>query len=140
MTVPSTSTQDVPTAAIVDFLERNHFNVKTNHTVLIDLIDTPLIEANKQSCHLQIARLTFDGANWNVIRHLSAASEHLFIVFRGRIYKRQPILWTILDHFWSTFLRELGLAGHSTPPLAVAADASCDAKRLPWTQLREIPG
>ena len=51
--------------ALVEFLERNHFS-----TVLTDEIinDTPIIQATSASCHLQIARLTPDGSNRDLIQ------------------------------------------------------------------------
>ena len=117
---------------LIRFLERNHFNV----VVTDEMVNyTPIIRATTVSCHLQIARLTHDGSNQDLIRHLAAGTDRSFVVFRGTVYAQQPILWTVLNYLWSRFLRELGLIRQITPVIAVAANFSCDAERLPWGEL-----
>ena len=118
---------------LVEFFERNHFNVVVTEQMVNYM---PIIQANTASCHLQVAKLTPDGSNRDLIRHLATGTDRLFIVFRGRVYTRQPILWTVLNYLWSRFLRELGLVRHITPVIAVTANSSCDAERLPWDELR----
>jgi|SRR6185295_4759110 hypothetical protein len=90
------------------------------------------IRATTASCQLQIARLTPDGSNRDLIRHLAAGTDRSFVVFRGTVYDQQPVFWTVLSYFWSRFLRELGLIEHITPVISVAVNASCNAERLPW--------
>ena len=117
---------------LVEFLERNHFNVVVTQR-MVDYM--PLIQANTASCHLQIARLTPDGSNRDLIQNLTIGADRIFVVFHGRVYKQQPILFTVLSYFWSRFLRELGLAKHITPIIAVAANSSCEAEQLPWADV-----
>jgi hypothetical protein len=62
--------------------------------------------------------------------------DHVFIVYRGMIYTQQPTWLTVTHHWWSKYLRKLGLAGHEMPVIAVAATASCNAERLPWAEFR----
>ena len=121
--------------ALVDFLERNHFSVVVTERIVNY---TPIIQANAASCRLQIARLTSDGSNQDLIRSLAGDTDRLFVVFRGRVYIKQPISRTVLNYLWSRFRRELGLINHVTPVIAVAANASCDAERLPWGELRGL--
>ena len=121
---------------LVKFLERNHFSV----VVTDEMVNyTPIIRATTASCHLQIARLTPDGSNRNLIRHIAAGTDRSFVVFRGTVYAQQPVLWTVLHYLWSRFLRELGLIRHITPVINVAADSSCNAERLPWGELQGVP-
>jgi hypothetical protein len=117
---------------LIKFFERNHFNVVVTDEMVND---TPIIRATKASCHLQVARLTPDGSNRDLIRHLAAGTDRSFVVFRGTVYTQQPILLTVLDYLWSRFLRELGLVRHITPVIAVAVNSSCNAERLPWDEL-----
>lgn len=131
------NSRDLLTPFVVDFLHRNRFSVKVNDRLLID---SPLFAASSKSCRLHIAIVKADGSNWNAIDHFSTANEDRFVVFRGRIYAQQPILWTVLDYFWFKFFSELGISVNSTPTFAIWADRSCDAKGLPWDQLSEIPG
>jgi len=120
---------------LVKFFERNHFNVVVTERVVNYM---PIIQASAASCRLQVARLTPDGSNRDLIGKLAMDTDRLFIVFRGRVYTQQPTLWTVLNYLWSRFLRELGLIRHITPVIAVAADSSCDAERLPWDELRSV--
>ena len=121
---------------LVKFFERNHFNVVVTDEMVND---TPIIRATTTSCNLQVARLTPDGSNRDLIRHLVAGTDQSFVVFRGTVYTQQPILLTVLDYLWSRFLRELGLVRHITPVLAVAVNSSCNAEQLPWGELLRPP-
>ena len=121
---------------LIKFFERNHFNV----VVTDEIVNyTPIIRATTASCDLQIARLTPDGSNRDLIRHLAAGTDRSFIVFRGTVYTQQPILWTVFNYLWSRFLRELGLIRHVTPVIAVAVNSSCNAEHLPWDELQGVP-
>jgi hypothetical protein len=121
------------TKDLTKFLERNHFNV----VVTDEAVNyTPIIRATAPTCHLQIARLTPDGSNRDLIRHLAAGTDRTFIVFRGTVYDQQPVFWTTLNYLWSRFLRELGLIEHITPVISVAVNSSCNAERLPWGELQ----
>ena len=122
---------------LIKFFERNHFNVVVTDEMVNYM---PIIRASTASCHLQVARLTPDGSNRDLIRHLAAGTDRSFVVFRGTVYTQQPILWTVLDYLWSRFLRELGLVGHITPVIAVAVNSSCNAERLPWDELQGLRG
>jgi hypothetical protein len=121
---------------LVEFLEARNFNVVVTDQLVND---APMIRATNASCQLQVARLTPDGSNANLIRHLSAGAENSFVVFRGVVYRRQPVFWTVLDYLWSRFLRELGLVRYVSPIISVAESASCDAERLPWGELQDPP-
>jgi hypothetical protein len=128
--------QDYLTENLVKFFERNHFDV----VVTDELVNyMPIIRVTSVSCNLQIAKLTPDGSNRDLIRHLTAGTDRSFIVFRGAVYARQPISWTVLNYLWSRFLRELGFIRHVTPIIAVAANTSCNAENLPWRELQGVP-
>ena len=117
---------------LIKFLERNHFSVVVTDEVVND---TPIIRATTAACHLQIGRLTPDGSNRDLIRHIAAGTDRSFVVFRGAVYAQQPILLTVLNYLWSRFLRELGLIRHIAPVITVAVNSSCNAERLPWGEL-----
>jgi hypothetical protein len=118
---------------LVDFFERNRFDVEVTKEIVNY---TPIIRASRTSCRLQIARLTPDGSNRDLIHHLAGNADGAFVVFRGRVYERQPILFTVINYLWSRFLREMGLAAHIYPVIAVAQSSSCNAEQLPWSQLQ----
>jgi hypothetical protein len=116
---------------IIKFLERNHFSV----VVTDDAVNyMPIIQATTAACHLQIARLTPDGSNRDLIRHFAAGRERTFVVFRGAVHAQQPVFWTVVNYLWSRFLRELGLIEHITPVISVAMNSSCNADHLPWDE------
>jgi hypothetical protein len=121
---------------LVEFLEARQFSVVVTDQLVND---TPMIRATAASCQLHVARLTPDGSNANLIRHLSAGAERSFVVFRGAVYPQQPVFRTVLDYLWSRFLRELGLVRHISPVISVAESSSCDAERLPWAELQAPP-
>jgi hypothetical protein len=117
---------------LIKFLERNHYNV----VVTDEVVDyTPIIRATTASCDLKIARLTPDGSNRDLIRHLAVGADRSFIVFRGSVYAQQPVVQTVVFYIWSRILRELGFVRHITPVITVSANASCNAEGLPWGQL-----
>src|SRR5713101_3329622 len=121
---------------LIKFFERNHFNV----VVTDEMVNyTPIIRATTASCHLQVARLTPDGSNRDLIRHLAAGTDRSFVVFRGTVYTQQPILWTVLDYLWSRFLRELGLARHITPAISGGGNSLFKAERVPGGEFKGAP-
>lgn len=118
---------------LVEFFERDHFNV----VVAQQTMDISILQANSASCRLQVARVSPDGRDRDLIRDLAKDADRLFFVFRGRVYTRQPIFWTVVDDFWSKRLRELGFIKHIIPVIAVAVYSPCDAENLPWNELSE---
>jgi hypothetical protein len=133
--VPAESSSDLRDD-LVGFFERNHFQV----AVTDELVNyMPIIRATAASCQLQVARLTYDGSNRDLVRHLTVGADRSFIVFRGAVYAQQPIFWTVLDYVWSRFLRELGLGRHISPIIHVAESSSCNAEKLPWGELEIRP-
>jgi hypothetical protein len=131
--IPSDNGNDQKTP-LIDFFERNHFEVSVTD---LTLNNAPIIRAKTESCRLQIVRLAPNGSDRDLFRHLASGTDRAFVVFRGRVYTQQPIFWTVLDDLWSRHLRELGLTRHDTPVIAVAANSSCNAERLPWDELSE---
>jgi hypothetical protein len=128
--------QNYLTENLIKFLERNHFELVVTDEIVNHM---PIIHATKSLCDLQVARLTPDGSNRDLIRHLTAGTDRSFVVFRGAVYTHQPISWTVLNYLWSRFLRELGLIRHISPVIAVAENASCKAESLPWRELQGVP-
>ena len=115
---------------LTKFLQSNQFSIVSDEVVNY----TPIVRATRASCYLQIARLSPDGSNRDLIRHLAAGTDHSFIVFRGAVYTQQPVFWTLLDHFWSRSLLQLGLIDQTRPIISVAASSSCNAEELPWSE------
>jgi hypothetical protein len=115
-----------------EFFERNHFNVIVTEQIVNGM---PIIRANAAACHLQVTELNPDGTDNEFVQFLATDADRFFIVFRGRAYRQQPILWTVLNYFWSKPLRELGLIRRITPVIAVTANSACDAVHIPWDEL-----
>lgn len=116
---------------LVDFLKRNHFDIATEQ--IGNLVS--IIQANTASCRLRIIRLAIDGSDRDLVQHLATGADRLFFVFRGRVYTQRPVLLALINTLWSVCLRKLGLIKNIAPVIAVAANSSCDAERLPWDEL-----
>jgi hypothetical protein len=120
---------------IVAFLSRQKFDVEVTGRMIVGGL--PLIKATSGACRLLVAEASPDGWNRDVIRQLSKTYDQLFMVYRGTIYDEQPISLTVTRHLWSRFLRKLGAGDQETPAVAVAANAACNARELPWAELRD---
>jgi hypothetical protein len=130
----SSDDADRPKNNLVDFFKRNHFEVSAIDQTVNGL---PVLRARMASCTLQIVRLASNGSDRDLFRHLAVGADRAFVVFRGKVYKQQPIWWTVLNEIWYRHLRELGLSNRVTTVIAIAANSSCEAERLPWDELRE---
>jgi len=133
MAIPLDNEYEPKNNGVIEFFKRNHFIVTQQ---LVNGV--PIIQADAASCRLQIASLTANGSNQELVRHLFLAPDRFFVVFRGRIYPRQPILRTIINNIWSEPLYQLGLISRITPAIAVATNVSCNAERLPWSELHHV--
>jgi hypothetical protein len=132
--IPSINDNDLKDD-LVEFLERNHFDI----VVTERRAGVPVIQAKTASCQLRIAGLRANGSDRDLVQHLARGADRLFVVFRGRVYSQQPVLLTLTNTLWSMCLRKLGLIKYIAPVIAVAANSSCDAERLPWGELRGVP-
>ena len=122
-------TPDSLKVELIDFLQRNHFDVVVTDTMINY---QPVIQASSDTCRLQVARLTPDGSNRDLIRHITGGADRSFVVFRGQVHAEQPVFRTVVTSLAFRALRELGWTGHIAPVIAVAANSSCEAERLPW--------
>jgi hypothetical protein len=129
----SSDNEDSTKNSLVDFFQGNHFELSATDQTVHDL---PVLRAKMGSCTLQIVRLAPNGSDQDLFRHLAVGADRAFVVFRGKVYTQQPIWWTALDDIWSRHLRELGISKHVTSVIAIAANSSCEAERLPWGELR----
>jgi hypothetical protein len=119
---------------LVDFFQRNKFDVIVN-----DETAMRIIRATTDGCHLKVARLTSDGWNRDLVERVTAGADHSFIVLRGKVYNEQHPPSMVLEDLRSRLLRRLGLASHTAPIIAVAANESCNAEQLPWAELEATP-
>jgi hypothetical protein len=119
---------------IVEFLIQHQFKVLVTEELVEDM---PTVRATREACRMLILKTSPMGWRQDMIENQAAATERVFIVFRGRVYTEQPTWLTLVAHLWSRMLRELGLVRHTIPVIAVVATAHCDAERLPWNELHE---
>ncbi len=120
---------------IVEFLVQHQFDVFISEEISED--DMPAILASKEACRMLILKSSPNGWRRHIISELTAATDQVFIVFRGMVYAEQPVLLTLGTHLGSRILRKFGLRTYTTPVIAVVAPAVCDVKGLPWYELRE---
>ena len=94
-----------------------------------------MIRAAAGACRMLVANSNPIAWDRDVIRRNATVADRVFVVFRGRTYKEPPTWLTVPYYLWSRLQRELGLRVQAAPLLAVIATASCDAERLPWSEL-----
>jgi hypothetical protein len=126
-----------PTAlkeGILDFLVQHQFDVAITEDVVEDM---PAIRASREACRMLILKTAPNGWRRHMISELAAATDQVFIVFRGMVYTEQPTWQTLVARFWSSFMRKFGLQRYTTPVIAVIATASCNVEGLPWYELHE---
>jgi hypothetical protein len=103
-----------------------------------ELNGMPVIRATAKNCEMLILRASPDGWTRDLIRKFATATEHIFIVFRGKIYPDHPS-WTIMaGYLQSEVFHRLGLVPHVRAVIAVVASEGCYAERLPWDRLRDF--
>jgi hypothetical protein len=117
---------------VAEFLFRQHFNVASAEKIEEG---RPMIQATAGACRMLVAKSTAIGSDRDVIRRLAAPTDHVFIIYRGRVYVDQPTWLTVSDFLWARLRREMGLNARATSVLAVIAAANCGAERLPWDEL-----
>jgi len=117
---------------VADFLIQQRFTVALTNQ---PSDGQPMLRASAGICRILV--VNSDPTAWgrDVIRLNSTVTDRSFVVFRGRVYAEQPTWLTVPDFLWSRVRRELGLRAHAAPLLAVIATTSCDAERLPWSEL-----
>jgi len=118
---------------VTDFLDRHHFNIVASSEMPGG---TPVFRVNFRACQMLIALSSPRGWDRDMIRKLARSDDQSFVVFHGRVYAEQPMLRTVAEFLWSRLLGELGLEARAAPVVAVSAPPSCDAKGLPWQELR----
>jgi hypothetical protein len=117
---------------VAAFLTKQHFNVTQSDQMSEGKI---MIRAGTGACHVLVANsnpIAWDGA---LIRRNARAGDRVFVVFRGVTYKEQPIWLTVPYFLWSRLQRQVGFPVRTAPLLAIIASPSCDAERLPWSEL-----
>ena len=114
---------------LIEFLERQHYAVTETNGSMDGL---SVIKAAAGDCRLLISEIKSGGWNHDIVQAFAPANERVFFMFRGAIYTRPPTWLSVADHYWSRFLREIGVNHPDTPIFAVIASAHCDAERLPW--------
>jgi hypothetical protein len=121
------------TNTIVAFLAQNQFSVVTESEMLLGLT---VITARSSGCRLLVTTISPLGDSTDQVKSLATDADRTFVVFRGVIYRKQPVFLTTVNYLWFTSLRRLGLV--SQIPLVIAVISSCDTEGLPWDALRSI--
>ena len=119
---------------VVAFLVRQQLEV----AVLDDWNDNmPVIRATAGACRLEIAKASPDGSHNELLRARAAANDHIFTIFRGKVYVDQPTWLTVSYAVMSKLFQRMGLVRDVTPVLRVIARAPCNAEHLPWQEFED---
>jgi len=120
---------------VTRFLVLQKFEVSDNKP---EINGMPVIRAMTKTCRIFIMRASPDGWTRDLINEFGTATDHIFIVFRGKIYDEQVSWRIIVGYLQSRILHRLGLVPHTSAVIAVVAAPACDAERLPWDKLRDL--
>lgn len=118
--------------SVAEFLLRQRFIVAASEKVEEG---QPMIRATVGACRMLVAKSPAMGWDRDLIRRHATPADHIFVVFRGKVYAQQPTWLTVPDYLWSRFQRELGLKARAASVFAIVAVPSCDAEQLPWHEL-----
>ena len=80
-------------------------------------------------------QISCDGSDRDTDSPLRNGCGHRLRRFRRKDLRGTANWLTVSDFLWARFQRELGLKAEATPVLAVIATTSCEAERLPWSEL-----
>jgi hypothetical protein len=131
-TIAAPATERDIQAEVADFLARQHFTVSISEHAEEG---RPSITASSGPCRILVAQSPSLGWDRELIRRYAQPDDHVFVVFRGHIYRDQPTLSTALDALRSRLWRQLGGHVQAHPVLAVVAKPTCAAEGLPWGEL-----
>lgn len=123
-----------PKDDLIAFLTRQQFEV---HVLEEWSDDMPIIRATSNHCKMEIAKASPDGWNDDLLHARAAAADHVFTVFRGKVYVNQPTWLSAGYALLSKSLQSLKLVRYPTPVIRVIAQKSCKAELLPWHKLYE---
>jgi hypothetical protein len=130
---PSDLTEKQVQQRVAEFLVRQHFVVSTAADVSEG---QPSLRATAGLCRVLVARSPAVGWDHDLIRRYATDADRVFVVFAGRVYSEQPTWLTVADFLWARFWRDLGFRTNPAPVLAVIAEPSCGAERLPWAEVK----
>ena len=131
------STADAPERASIqqrvnEFLVRQHFSLAPLQS---GPDGAPIFGATAGPCRMLISPASPMAWERDAIRRYANANDRVFVVFGGKIYSHQPTWLTVPDFLWVRLQRELGRNLQPTTILTVIADPTCEADRLPWSEL-----
>src|SRR5262249_23514714 len=118
---------------VSEFLVRQHFSVVVSGNAGEG---QPILRATAGACRMLIIESPPIGWNRDQIRRYATADDRVFVVFGGTTYAEHPTWQSVLNNLWARLWRELGYNTQATPVLVVIATATCEADRLPWSELR----
>jgi hypothetical protein len=119
---------------VVDFLARHRFSAVLDKEMFSGL--PPVIAAKSDDCSLDVVETWPLLHPIDPIEYLAEPADYAFIVFRGATYEKEPWLLTALAYMSATLRSRLGSNAEMHRVLAVIA--SCDARWLPWSELRDF--
>lgn len=117
--------------SVTRFLTTHEFHV-TEQTPTDSVL---ILRATKGNCSMIVAEASPDSATRYAMRHLATTLDQRFVVFGGEVSGEQPTWLTLAQVWWTKFLHKIGISMSDPVPIMVAANYSCNARRLPWGEL-----
>jgi hypothetical protein len=117
---------------IVEFFLRQQFEAVTDATT----VDIPIVRVTAGGCRMLV--VSTSGWTPDTFRDLATPSDHLYLIFRGKVYAEELTWLPLLNRKWFRFLRRLKLTTQQASLIVVLAGGLCEVQRLPWEELREL--
>jgi len=117
---------------ISDFLRDQRFQVTELEEVMNGM---PVLHASSKMCNVRVMKASSQGWNRDMVMNRASAKDRVVFVFRGVVYREQPVWLTVVGDLWGKFLRSLGLSHNRSHVLGVVATPGCNIEQLPWYDL-----
>lgn len=120
---------------ILGFLAAQQFAVAETGQELNGL---PVFRARSKACTVYVMRTSPDGWTRDLVQQFAGADDDIFVVFRGKLYSDKTNWSVLAGYLGSKVAFRLGLAPHVNSAIAVIAPKACDARDMPWGELRDL--
>lgn len=95
------------------------------------------VAARRGECRMTLVSVDPRGFHRELLNTMRPPEAHLFFVYKGELYPRQPVMRTLIaQHLWARS-RDLGIRVPRYIVLGVLT-AGCTDERLPWSDVGRI--
>jgi len=119
--------------AVVRLLEHHGFAIQVGNRAGF------VVEAQRESCHLQIQEAAAEGYNLDAIMSHAPPQARLVFAYRGDLLSQLPRFRIVISKLWNRIEWKLRLSSSWSPVLSIIPVGDCRLNDLPWNELAELP-